>query len=54
MADFCAQYKLEMKVDFPGVGNALKAELPVHVVSSMYPPGQGAWDGPPPEMDLPP
>ena len=48
------QYKMKLKVDFPGIGNSLKIEHPLEVVSSMHPPGEQSWDGPPPEVDLPP
>ncbi|KAJ3558004.1 hypothetical protein NM688_g1165 [Phlebia brevispora] len=48
------QYILNLKIDFPGIGNDLKTEIPIVVVSSMLPPGAGAWDGPPQELDLPP
>ncbi|KAI0683446.1 hypothetical protein BC835DRAFT_1423249 [Cytidiella melzeri] len=48
------RYNLSLKVDFPGIGNSLKTVFPVRIVSSMYPPGQRAWDGPPPEIDIPP
>ncbi|KAI0345935.1 hypothetical protein BDW22DRAFT_1353570 [Trametopsis cervina] len=47
-------YIMRLKVDFPGIGNSVKTDFPVRVVSCMYPPGQRGWDGPPPEMDLPP
>ena len=45
---------MKLRVDFPGMGNSLKANFPVHIVSSIRPPGERAWDGPPPELDLPP
>ncbi|KAI0087779.1 hypothetical protein BDY19DRAFT_223404 [Irpex rosettiformis] len=47
-------YKLKLKVDYAGVGNSHTAEVPVQIVSSMYPIGERAWDGPPPEFELPP
>lgn len=52
---YAKQYRVRLKVDFPGIGNALKAEFPLLVVSCMPPSGKGpAWDGPPPDLSLPP
>ncbi|KAJ3558003.1 hypothetical protein NM688_g1164 [Phlebia brevispora] len=48
------KYFLNLKIAFPGIGNDLKTEIPIDVISSMLPPGSGEWDGPPPELDLPP
>ena len=45
---------MRLKVPFPGIMNDLKAEFPVKIVSGMHPPGTRPWDGPPPELDLPP
>ena len=50
--DGLMQYRIDVSVTFPGVGNDLKGQIPLAVVSSMSPSGQ--WDGPPPEIDLPP
>ncbi|PSR74839.1 hypothetical protein PHLCEN_2v9553 [Hermanssonia centrifuga] len=47
-------YVMQLKVGFPGIGNDLEGRFPIRIVSSMQPPGAGAWDGPPPELDLPP
>lgn len=47
------QYFLGLKVGFPGLGNDLKEELPIVVISSMLPPGAGPWNGYPRELDLP-
>lgn len=48
------QYSIKLKVAFPGIGNNLKFEFPLSVISCMPPPGREAWDGPPPALDLPP
>ncbi|KAI0345944.1 hypothetical protein BDW22DRAFT_1389932 [Trametopsis cervina] len=50
------QYIMRLEVIFPGIGNNLKAEFEAKVASCMVPPGPQAvaWDGPPPEMELPP
>lgn len=42
-----------LKICFPGVGNNVNVELPIEIISSMSPPGE-PWQGPPPELDLPP
>ena len=56
------QYQLVVKVPFPGIGNDLKLEVPVHVTSGIDKPvpreqppadSDGA-DRPPPALDLPP
>ena len=52
------QYSLDLKIDFPGLGNALLAEVPVHIASglSATPPSYepGSDQPPPPTLDLPP
>ncbi|KAI0087763.1 hypothetical protein BDY19DRAFT_222077 [Irpex rosettiformis] len=48
------KHNLKLRVDFPGVGNSLNMEVPVKIISSIYPPEQKAWDGPPPALELPP
>ncbi|KAI0087761.1 hypothetical protein BDY19DRAFT_953056 [Irpex rosettiformis] len=48
------RYRIKLRVDFPGLGNSLKADFSVPIVSSIFPPSERAWDGPPPELDLPP
>ncbi|PSR74842.1 hypothetical protein PHLCEN_2v9556 [Hermanssonia centrifuga] len=53
-ATMAVAYWMRIEVKFPGIGNNLKGEFPVQVVSSMQPPGAGTWGGPPPELDLPP
>ena len=45
---------MKLKVDFPGIGNSFKTEIPIQIVSGMPHPGAQAWDGPPPDFDLPP
>lgn len=54
VANLPLQYFLDLKIGFPGIGNNLKGRVPIVVISSMLPPGAGAWDGPPRELDLPP
>ena len=56
------QYQLVVKVPFPGIGNDLKLEVPVHVTSGIdkpvpreQPPADGNSADPPlPALDLPP
>ena len=53
--DAAFQYFLSVKVDIPGMGNDLRGEIPINVISSMLQPAPGKrWDGPPLELDLPP
>ncbi|KAI0087757.1 hypothetical protein BDY19DRAFT_953036 [Irpex rosettiformis] len=51
-------YSLRLTVDFPGIGNGLQFDFPVVLKSCLGPLPEGqqavAWDGPPPELDLPP
>ncbi|KAJ7647779.1 hypothetical protein FB45DRAFT_734501 [Roridomyces roridus] len=58
------QYTLRLKVDFPGLGNHLELEVPIHIDSGcgFPPPFQGGWQpnamytlatGPPPMIKLP-
>ena len=45
------QYSLCLKLAFPGIGNNLKLDIPIDVVSSLFPPGLGSrWQGPAPEL----
>ncbi|GJE88447.1 hypothetical protein PsYK624_045300 [Phanerochaete sordida] len=47
------EYNARLKIDFPGIGNDTKLDFVMPVISSMPPPGQ-PWQGPPPQLDLPP
>ncbi|KAI0345946.1 hypothetical protein BDW22DRAFT_1353585 [Trametopsis cervina] len=48
-------YQLRLKVDFPGIGNDLKIDVPIRVSSSFHSPGHSGWQlSPPPQMELPP
>ena len=50
-----AQYMVTLNIPFSGVGNNIKGEIPLKVISSMWPAeSTHSWDGPPPELDLPP
>lgn len=47
------EYRARLKIPFPGLGNDTKLEFPMRIISSMPAPGE-SWQGPPPELDLPP
>ncbi|PSR70565.1 hypothetical protein PHLCEN_2v13604 [Hermanssonia centrifuga] len=46
---------MTVHVDFPGIGNNLRGQFPLRIVSNLQAPGDGVpWDGPPPILDIPP
>ena len=49
---------MRLTVSFPGIGNDMQFDFPVTLKSCMGPLPEGqqvvAWDGPPPELELPP
>ncbi|KAI0783742.1 hypothetical protein C8Q75DRAFT_725249, partial [Abortiporus biennis] len=55
---FSMHHILRIKVDFPGIGNNLEAEIPISIKSGMNTPDPDAfappYPGPPPQLDLPP
>ncbi|KAI0087767.1 hypothetical protein BDY19DRAFT_994662 [Irpex rosettiformis] len=47
-------YYLRLKVDFPGMGNDTKFEVPLRIASSLYAPRHMGWgNAPAPQMELP-